>query len=178
MEEAIESGVKPIQLVVFKVHDEVLAAKITSIREVLKLETITRVPSSHPFIAGVVNIRGKIIPVMDLGIVLKIDSKGLRGDYILLTSAPDNSLVGMIVNEVISIRYFSAEEIKPAPKLVESKISEEFIEGVVLPENINNVQEQDVILLVDLEAIINGSVAEVLKQVRSEQDVLVTKEAS
>jgi purine-binding chemotaxis protein CheW len=176
MEELVDAGTHTVQLVIFKVNDEVLAAKIISIREVVKLETITPVPSSHEYIAGIVNIRGKVIPVMDLGAVLKISTHDLHRNYILLANAPDNSLVGMAVNEVIAIKHFSEEEIKPAPKLVESKIAEEFIEGVVLPKTSNGIDSQDVILLIDLESIINGSVADVLEQVRAEQDASIIKE--
>jgi len=156
------------QMVIFKVADEIFATNINSIREVIKLVEITPVPNSHDYIKGIINIRGKIVPVMDLGIVLKIGSHVSKDSNILLIDAPDNAMVGVIVDEVSEIRSFKSDEIKPAPKMVKSKVESEFIAGVILPTN--STDQEKVILFVDLEAIINKSVAGVIDQIKSAQE--------
>jgi purine-binding chemotaxis protein CheW len=160
---------KTSQMVVFKISDEIFATDINSVREVIKFETLTPVPDSHDYVTGIVNIRGKIVPVIDLGIILKIVTKSRASDesYILLIDGPDNGMIGMLVDEVAEIRYFNIDEIKPAPKLVKSKVESEFISGVILPEK--DTDDGSVILFVDLEAIINKSIAQVIDQVKSTQ---------
>jgi purine-binding chemotaxis protein CheW len=159
---------QPNQLIVFKVRDEVFATNISEVREIIRLEEITPVPNSNDYIKGLVSIRGKIVPVIELGIILNIGSNLDHEQFILLIETTDAGMVGMLVNEVVEVKRISLEEIKEAPKLIKSKISAEFVQGVVLPEE--SGEEDDIILFVDLKAIISKSVVEVIDQVKNNQE--------
>jgi len=164
-----DTSIKTSQMVVFKVSDEVFASDINQIREVIKFDDVTPVPDSNEYVTGIVNIRGKIVPVIDLAIVLKIGAHNPeKQSYVMLINGPDNAIIGMLVDEVTEIRHFTAEEIKPAPKLVKSRVEAEFIAGVILPGNEQN--EGKVILLVDLGAIINDAVIQAIDQVKLSQE--------
>ncbi|MHB8158391.1 MAG: chemotaxis protein CheW, partial [Desulfocucumaceae bacterium] len=63
---AISRGKIEEQLVVFNLHDQVYGVDIASVIEIIRIEAITKVPGSPAFIEGIINLRGKVIPVMDL----------------------------------------------------------------------------------------------------------------
>lgn len=163
-------------MVVFKIADEVFASDIDVVREVIKLENLTPVPSSHDYIAGIVNIRGRIVPVMDLGSLLNVGPHDTNGAFILLIDTPNKEPVGMIVNNVTEIRHFSLDEIKTAPKILASKVAAEFIAGVILPES--GTDDESVILLINLEAVIDASVARVLEQIRAGKESTLNGETA
>jgi purine-binding chemotaxis protein CheW len=159
MDEAQKETVeaKTDQMVVFTIADELFATPVQHIREILKHTETTPVPNTPDYISGIVNVRGKIVPVLELGNILQIGPHQNDESYILLVEMRDNDLVGMIVDSIAKIQFFNASELKNAPDLVKSKVSSEFISGVILPEEQDSNQE--VILLVNLEAIITKSIA-------------------
>ncbi len=170
-----DTSTKTNQMVIFKLSGEVFASDINEVREVIKFDNVTPVPDSRDYVAGIVNIRGKIVPVIDLAIVLKIGAYTPdKQAYILLINGPDNAIIGMLVDSVSEIRRFTAEEIKPAPKLVKSKVEAEFISGVILPSGEQN--EDKVILLIDLAAIISDAVIQAIDQVKLTQQEASTSQ--
>jgi len=170
--------VKMTQVVVFKVGDETFAANIHSIREVVKVATITPVPNSSSYISGIINIRGKIVPIIDLETILNIGNKEDPRPYIILIDAPgnDEEIVGMLVTSIQEITSYAESEFKVAPKLIKSKVDAEYISGVILPEGDKN--KDNVLLFLNLEAIITKSVQREIEHVTSEQtnDTIVKEE--
>jgi purine-binding chemotaxis protein CheW len=175
MEEEASSAttVKTRQMVVFKISDETFATPISAIREVIKLDHVTPVPGSSPSVAGIVNIRGKIVPLIELGILLQIGKHTSEKAYTLLINTKDNGLVGMIVDEVSEIHNFSEEEIKAAPNVIATRVSADFISGVILP--VNTEASESVILLIDIEASITHSMSEIIAQIAEKQINSLTK---
>jgi len=155
------------QMVVFRIAEEIFTADIGVVREVIKLENVTPVPGSPDTVAGIVNIRGRIVPLLELGELLRIGKHTAKEAFVLLVDTPDNGVVGMVVDEVVEIRHFEVEEIKPAPKVLTTKVSPDFIAGVILPKNAKG--DEDVMLLIDLYATVNKSIAEMLEQIRTTQ---------
>jgi purine-binding chemotaxis protein CheW len=167
MEQETTATTPTKQMIVFRVTDEIFATDIGVVREVIKLEEVTPVPGTPDTIAGIINIRSRIVPLLELGALLHVGQHTASKPYILLIDTSDNGVVGMIVDEVLEIRRFDVEEIKPAPKVLSTKVSADFIAGVILPNSTDN--EEDVILLIDLEATISKSIADMLNQVKGEQ---------
>jgi purine-binding chemotaxis protein CheW len=167
MQDETKIQVKMTQVVVFKVGAETFAANIHSIREIVKVETITPVPNSSSYISGIINIRGKIIPIIDLEAILGIGNKDDPRPYIILIDAPGNEeeIVGMLVTDIQEITSYAESEFKTAPKLIKSKVDAEYISGVILPED--DEDKDDVLLFLNLEAIITKSVQKEIDQVTS-----------
>jgi len=162
-ETAVQSPTR--QMIVFKIADEVFATDIEITREVIRLDAITPVPGAPEAVAGITSVRGRIVPLLELGVLFHIGGHTSLNAYILLVDLPDSEVVGMIVDEILEIRHFSVEEITTAPKILNSKVSPDFIAGVILPKV--GTDKAQVILLVDLAATINRSTAEILGHIKN-----------
>jgi purine-binding chemotaxis protein CheW len=160
------------QILIFNVAKEKFAADIDSVREVIRLEKITPVPN----IEGIINIRGKIVPVIHLASLMNL-GKDEECTYIIMLDLPDSGLVGMAVGTVDQIKRINRSEIKEAPKLVRSRVSSEFISGVILPEGESEAAE--VILFVDLKAVITSTIAKAITKVTGDtySSIKKTKES-
>lgn len=103
----------------FKLDSEEYGIEILKIREIIGMIPITKVPRMPDFVKGVVNLRGKVIPIIDLRMKFGIE----REDYTKLTCVivvdvnvgQDHLLVGVVVDTVNEVMAFSAENLEPAP---------------------------------------------------------------
>jgi purine-binding chemotaxis protein CheW len=152
------------QMIVFSVGSEAFATDISTTREVIRLEGITPVPGVPAAIAGITNMRGHILPLIELGELLHLGIHTALEAFVLVVDIPGSEVVGMIVDKVLEIRHFAADEITAAPKVLGSKVSPDFIAGVILPKTA--ADKEQVILLIDLAATINKSTAEMLERVK------------
>jgi purine-binding chemotaxis protein CheW len=146
-----------MQVVAFRLSDEEFAIDIHKLREVLKPVAITPLPHSADFIEGVINLRGDIFPVIDLrkrfGIRAGMDEGNKR---IMIVDVGEN-LLGIIVDQVSEVLYFTEEEIKDPPYGLYG-VKSDFIAGIgkkdkrliiiLKPEKIITCEEE--LLLTDL----------------------------
>ena len=134
-----------LQLVSFTLGDEEYAVDILKVREIIRVPNITRVPHAPSFVEGVINLRGKVIPVIDLrkrfGLETGSHTKGTRIVVLEL-----ERLIGMIVDGVSQVLRLSADNVEPPPPIV-SGISAEYLKGV------GKIDERLLILL-DVEKIL------------------------
>lgn len=125
---------KTIQLVGFKVGREFFGVPITSVKEIIRMPEITPVPDTVDFVEGVINLRGRIVPVIDmrkrLGLPLdeslKEDQRKMSRVLILELGG---KIVGLIVDAASEILKLSEEAVEPPPELV-SSIGAEYVTGV------------------------------------------------
>lgn len=152
------------QLVIFTLDIEKYAVPITEVREVVKAPEITPVPGSPEFIVGVVNLRGNIIPVLDIEKLFHLERKTAHPSVVLLLiiEHTDGSLFGVLVDKVAKITKVSDENIQPAPAMVTARIAADYVDGVVVTEDhAAGVQTAaDVILLLSLHNIITKEVVQ------------------
>lgn len=122
------------QLVSFRIGQEEFGVDILVVQEIIRLPTITPLPNSQRFILGMINLRGKIIPVIDLRRRLKIrggkSSVSDRKARVLIVEM-QSSVTGFIVDSVSEVMRIPANEIEPTPHLVVSNIDSEYIKGVI-----------------------------------------------
>ena len=123
-----EQGDGVRQLVVFELANEVYGINIGTVREIIRTQTVTYVPDAPDFVEGVINLRGRVIPVVDL-----------RKRFGLpVTEATNDSRV--LVDAVTEVQRISEESIEPATALVTTEDSY-YIEGIA------KVEDQLLILL-------------------------------
>jgi purine-binding chemotaxis protein CheW len=148
------------QLVNFRLGDEEFGVEIGSVREITKVTEITRIPEAPLFIQGITNLRGEIIPVIDLArhFGLPAREKIPENARIVVTEIM-NKTVGILVDEVPQVLKIPEENIEPTPELIESEIRKDYIKGVGKSEN-------KLILRLDLERVLTPQ--EIEKMVRSE----------
>jgi len=110
--------VSEVQMVAFKLEKEEFAVNIHQVREVLKMSRVTPLPQSAHYIEGVINLRGEVIPVVDLRkrFELPVGERGEQTRIIIVEI--QNSNVGLIVDSVTEVLRFSSSAIQPPPARV------------------------------------------------------------
>ena len=108
---------KDLQVVGFRIGNETFGVRIGSVREIVRVPEITAVPSAPEMIEGVINLRGKIIPVMDLRKRFgQSDIQPDKKNRILVVEL-ENKLVGLIVNAASEVLRIAPSEIEPPGNL-------------------------------------------------------------
>jgi len=124
------------QLVVFQLGDESFCVDINKVREINRLVEITKIPQSPEFVEGVINLRGQIIPVIDMrkrfGVSGALENS--KDNRIMVIETGGN-LVGFIVDAVREVLRLPTESIEPTPELLSSDIERKYIEGVASLED-------------------------------------------
>ena len=120
---------KDLQVVGFRIGNETYGVRIGAVREIVRVPEITAVPSAPDLIEGVINLRGKIIPVMDLRkrfgqTEIQHDKKNR-----ILVVELDNKLVGLIVNAASEVLKIPPSEIEP-PGTVFAEGESSYVTGV------------------------------------------------
>ena len=119
-----------IQIVAFKLGKEEYAVDILHVQEINRLLNIPRVPRTERYIEGVVNLRGNIVPIINLHTKYSIQSAGDEEDKRIIVFQIDDLKVGIIVDEVSEVINIKAKDIEETGRVYESA-SSEHIKGVV-----------------------------------------------
>jgi len=117
------------QIVVFQLDNEYYGADIAVVREVVPLQRVTYVPRTPDYVLGVINLRGRVIPVIDLrrrlGLPMRAATKATR----IAIGEVDGDQVGMVVDSVEEVARVPAEAVEPPSSLL-SQIDREHVLGV------------------------------------------------
>lgn len=135
-----------VQLVVFKLLREEYGISILQVQEIKRMADITRVPHTPDYIKGVINLRGSVLPVIDLKKRLNLPHQEYTDDTRIIIVKIDDISVGMIVDEVSEVMAISQENIEP-PLNVVGSIAANYLSGVGKLEN-------RLLILLNMEAII------------------------
>ena len=142
----VTEGETQVQVEAFKLRKEEYGFNILNVKEIKGLTDITRVPFASDFIKGVINLRGSVLPVIDLKKRLGLQDMEYTDDTRIVVVREDDLEVGMIVDAVTGVITLNGEHIDAA-KSVDNENSR-FITGV------GKVEEERLIILLNLEAII------------------------
>ncbi len=128
-QENLESG----QYLTFSLRDEDFAINISKVREVLDVATLTKIPGMPEFISGVINLRGSVVPVMDLGHKLGMDQldRTKNTSIIIAEIGGDENIVvmGALTDAVQKVVDLQDDEIEPVPRMG-SNMDIDFIQGM------------------------------------------------
>jgi purine-binding chemotaxis protein CheW len=116
----VEEKARPAeeQMVVLDVGDEAYGIPVQRVREIIRVPPITRVPNGPAFLEGVVNLRGQVIPVMDLRKHLGIPSGDETRRSRVVVAELGRHTVGLIVDGVSQVVMVATTEIEPPPSLI------------------------------------------------------------
>lgn len=135
-----------MSLVSFKIADELYGIDIMDVVEIIKMTEITPIPNSPSFIDGVINLRGEIIPVVDLKkrFNFKIEKRELSEEELMLQGIiiifVNDIKLGILIDQPHKVLTVSKEEIKAPPQAVAS-IGREYIQGVI------QIHEENLLLI-------------------------------
>jgi len=121
------------QYLTFKLDDEVFALAIEQVREVLDFTTLTKVPKIPEFMRGVINLRGSVVPVVDLRIKFGMNrTEKTVGTCIIITEVivdNETTILGILADSVQEVMDLEPVQIEPAPK-IGTRLKTEFIRGI------------------------------------------------
>lgn len=138
-----------LQLVSFKIGNEEFGVDILNVQEINKMTQVTKVPNSPDFVEGVINLRGRVIPVIDLRLRLGLSKKEHDKDTRIIVVEIEKRTIGFIVDAVSEVLRIPANVTETPPELV-SGINSEFIKSV-------GKLEDRLLILVDLDKILTTS---------------------
>ncbi|MGA8071966.1 MAG: chemotaxis protein CheW [Candidatus Acidiferrales bacterium] len=117
-----------LQLVSFNVDNEEYGLEILRVQEIIRMQGLTRVPNSPAFVDGVINLRGKVIPVIGLrkrfGLAARPNDKQTR----IVVTEVSGAIIGFVVDSVSEVLRIPSSTIEPAPRL--GTVNQEFVAGV------------------------------------------------
>lgn len=139
---------KVVQLVNFRLKDEEFGVDIGSVKEITRVSFISHVPEAPSFIQGVTNLRGQIIPVINLNKQFGLASQKKLPETarIVITEVKDQT-VGMLVDEVPEVLKIPEADIEPTPALIQSEIKKDYVKGV-------GRLDKRLIILLDLDKVL------------------------
>jgi purine-binding chemotaxis protein CheW len=144
-----------LQLVSFIIGNEEFAVDILYVQEINRMIQITKVPNAPDFVDGVINLRGRVIPVIDLRCKLGMTKKEQDKNTRIIVVEVGGKTVGFIVDAVNEVLRIPKNITEPPPELV-SGVNAEFIKAV-------GKLEDRLLILLDLEKILSASQKEQLQ---------------
>jgi purine-binding chemotaxis protein CheW len=145
----------------FKLGPETYGLEILKVQEIIGMMTVTRVPRTPPFVRGVINLRGKVIPVIDLrskfGLEAHSDTEKTCIIVVQVMHAGTKVVMGTLVDEVSEVLNINADQIEPAPSFG-TVVDTNFILGM-------GKVGQKVIMLLDIDKVLSGGELAAVAQV-------------
>jgi len=136
------------QIVIFELASELFGLHIASVESIIKLQSITQVPHTPSFVEGVTNLRGNVLPVIDLRKRFGFDAKTVDKNSRVIVVNADKIKVGMIVDAVTEVLTISDQAVEPAPAITMT-VDSNFITGIVKTAN-------NLVILLNLGRVLAG----------------------
>jgi len=149
-----------LQLVGFRLGDEEYGIDILKVQEINRIAEITKIPQSPDFVEGVINLRGNVIPIIDLRKRFDMPSRPHDRQTRIVVGEIEGKTVGLIVDAVSEVIRLSSNTIEPTPRIV-SKGQADYIKGVGKLDN-------RLLMLLDIDKILTGSDKEKLLEMSAE----------
>jgi purine-binding chemotaxis protein CheW len=118
-----------LQLVTFGIGEEEFGIDILKVQEIIRTMAITKVPNSPPYVEGVINLRGKVIPVIDLRSRFNLDYRPHDSRTRIVVIELHGMIIGFVVDEVSEVLRIQSNTVEPPPPVV-SGIESEYVKGV------------------------------------------------
>lgn len=129
----VASITESVQYLTFKLADEIFALDVAKVREILEVTTITKVPQTPNFMRGVINLRGSVVPVVDMrlkfGMSMTEQTVNTCIIVVEVSLDGDSLVLGALADSVQEVVELEAENIEPAPH-IGTKLNTDFIRGM------------------------------------------------
>jgi purine-binding chemotaxis protein CheW len=122
------------QLVVFELANEQYGLDISTVEGIIKMQAITKMPQALMFVEGVTNLRGTVVPVIDLRKRFGLQALEHNRDTRIVVVFMNKTKIGMIVDGVSEVLRIPEESIEPTPPMV-SSVNSAYIRGIAKLEN-------------------------------------------
>ncbi|MCH7553977.1 MAG: chemotaxis protein CheW [Chloroflexi bacterium] len=137
------------QLVVFMLANEAYGVDINTVREIIRMQQITNVPRTPEFVDGVINLRGKVIPIVNLRRRFGLPVAELTDDNRIVWVDVQGTDIGMIVDAVSEVTRIKTDSVE-APSSVITTAESDFVAGIAKTDD-------HMIILLDLDRVVEGA---------------------
>ena len=138
-----------IQLVTFKIAEEEFGVDILKVQEIIRMMPITKVPNSPDFVEGVINLRGKVIPVIDMRKRFGMPAAEHDSQTRIKVMDLQGQIVGFVVDAVCEVLRIKESTVVPPPAVV-AGVGSEYMRGV-------GKLEDRLLILLDLDKLLNDT---------------------
>ncbi|MCB9134509.1 MAG: chemotaxis protein CheW [Anaerolineales bacterium] len=150
------------QIVVFELGLESYGVNIASVQSIIKLQPITQLPHAPGFVEGVTNLRGNVLPVIDLRKRFSLSAQKVGKHSRIMVVSIDQTEIGMIVDGVSEVLTVPEQAVEPAPTIT-TTIDSAFIAGIAKLDGSEG--NQRLVILLDLEKIFSSQEQSLMKAV-------------
>lgn len=119
-----------LQLVVFNTGNEDFGIEIMNVQEIIRMANITKIPQSPKYVRGIINLRGKIIVVINLNVVIGMESRDHDENTRIIVTSINDTVVGFVVDSVSEVLRLPSSSVEPAPELVSKKVDSNYLKGI------------------------------------------------
>ncbi len=123
-----------LQLVSFKIGSEEFGVDILKVQEINRMVEITKVPQAPSYVEGVINLRGRVIPIVDLRKRFNLEVKDHDKNTRIVVVDIGGNIIGMVVDSVSEVLRLPADTIEPPPEIA-TGINSDYIKGVAKLED-------------------------------------------
>jgi purine-binding chemotaxis protein CheW len=155
-----------IQYLTFRLAEEMFALDVSQVREILDMTTITKVPRSADFMRGVINVRGSVVPVVDMRIKFDMPKFETTTDtrIVVMEICIDGevTILGALADSVHDVMEMEPDQIEPAPK-IGAKWRTEFIKGL-------GKQNDEFIIILDIDQVFSSDELAIIQAADAQND--------
>jgi purine-binding chemotaxis protein CheW len=160
---------KTRQYLTFTLGDEHFALDVANVREILEFTGVTKVPQTPEFMRGVINLRGSVVPVMDMRLKfgMSITEKAVDTCVIVaeVSLEGETTVLGALVDSVQEVFELEPEQIEPAPR-IGTKLRTEFIRGM-------GKRDEQFIIILDVDKVFSSEELAILSQTENTGEKMV-----
>ncbi|MBA4390324.1 MAG: chemotaxis protein CheW [Syntrophus sp. (in: bacteria)] len=140
------------QYLTFQLGEEVFALGVSNVREILEFTTVTKVPKTPEFMRGVINLRGSVVPVLDMRLKFGLTRTEKTVDTCIIVVEVsldgENAIIGALVDSVQEVFDLEPDQVEPAPK-IGTQLKTEFIKGM-------GKRDDHFIILLDIDKVFSS----------------------
>jgi purine-binding chemotaxis protein CheW len=157
------------QYLTFTLGDEHFALDVANVREILEFTSVTKVPQTPEFMRGVINLRGSVVPVMDMRLKfgMSITEKSVDTCVIVVEVSleGETTVLGALVDSVQEVFELEPEQIEPAPR-IGTKLRTEFIRGM-------GKRDDQFIIILDIDKVFSSDELAILNQAENTGEKMI-----
>lgn len=142
------------EYLVFRLGSEEYGIEILKVQEIRGYDRVTRIANTPDFISGVTNLRGAIVPIVDLRVKFRLPLAEFNENTVVIVLNLGSRVVGIVVDGVSDVLSLTTEQIKPAPDFTVT-LSSEYLLGL-------GALDERMLILVDIEKLLNSEEIELV----------------
>nr|WP_321267073.1 chemotaxis protein CheW [uncultured Sulfurimonas sp.] len=146
----------------FEINGEMYAVEILDVKEIIAMMKFTKVPKMPEFVKGVINLRGLVIPIIDIRSKFEIQELEYTERTTIIIGIVDTNLIGFIVDRTADVLNISESELSPSPKFG-TAIDTTFLKSMAKTSN-------GVVMIVDLKKIFSESELNNVREIQTKQE--------